>query len=70
MTDAERKLWSVLRAKRFESVKFKRQAPVGVYIVDFVSFDSKIIIEVDGGQHNEDSIASYDQTRTEWLESQ
>jgi len=50
MTDAERKLWQRLRA-RSAGAKFRRQVPLGPYIVDFVSFDPKIIIEVDGSQH-------------------
>jgi very-short-patch-repair endonuclease len=50
MTDAERRLWYVLRS-RGVGVKFRRQVPLGPYIVDFVSFDAKVIVEVDGGQH-------------------
>ena len=50
-TDAERILWQYLRAKRMEGVKFRRQQPFGKYIVDFISFSKKLVIEVDGGQH-------------------
>jgi very-short-patch-repair endonuclease len=50
MTDAERKLWRVLRARNL-GAKFRRQVPLGPYIVDFGCFDAKVIIEVDGGQH-------------------
>ncbi len=50
MTDAERKLWHALRS-RGVGAKFRRQAPLGPYVVDFVCFDSKLIVEVDGGQH-------------------
>jgi very-short-patch-repair endonuclease len=54
MTDAERKLW---RASRSRGVgpKFRRQVPLGPYIVDFVCFDSKLIVELDGGQHVENA---------------
>ncbi len=50
-TATELKLWKYLRAKRLNSIKFKRQQPIGRYIVDFVCFERKIIIELDGGQH-------------------
>jgi very-short-patch-repair endonuclease len=52
-TDAERKLWSVLRAHRLEGYKFKRQQPIDGYIVDFVCFEARVVIEADGGQHSE-----------------
>ena len=51
-TDAERALWARLRNKQFEGVKFRRQQPIGPYIVDFASFGKRLIVEVDGGQHN------------------
>ena len=51
MTDADRRLWYPLRAHRFGGFKFKRQVPVGPYIVDFACLGRKLIIEVDGGQH-------------------
>ena len=50
-TDAERLLWSRLRAHRLLGWKFKRQQPMGRYIVDFVCFDAKLVVELDGGQH-------------------
>jgi very-short-patch-repair endonuclease len=50
-TRAESLLWSKLRAKQIAGIKFRRQQPIGYYIVDFVSFEKKIIIELDGGQH-------------------
>jgi very-short-patch-repair endonuclease len=50
-TDAERLLWKYLRSRRFEGIKFRRQQPIGQYVVDFVSFEKQIIVEVDGGQH-------------------
>jgi very-short-patch-repair endonuclease len=51
-TDAEKVLWRELRAKRFTDFKFKRQQQLGPYIVDFVCFERRLIIEVDGGQHD------------------
>ena len=66
MTDAERKLWYALRDRRFASIKFRRQAPIGNYIVDFVSFETRIIIEADGSQHVE---SRYDAVRDRWLKA-
>ena len=51
LTDAERLLCSRLRMKQMEGLKFRRQQPIDNYIVDFVCFENRIIIEVDGGQH-------------------
>jgi very-short-patch-repair endonuclease len=51
MTDAERVLWQNLRNRQLNGFKFRRQKPIGPYIVDFVCLEKKIIIEVDGGQH-------------------
>jgi very-short-patch-repair endonuclease len=68
MTDAERFVWSKLRHRQMSGFRFRRQAPIGPYIADFVSFECKVIIELDGGQHAEQ--AEKDAKRTEWLESQ
>ncbi len=68
MTDAERKLWNHLRNRQLGGLKFRRQHPIGKYVVDFVCFEKKIVIEVDGSQHLENRI--YDAERTEWLEKQ
>lgn len=51
-TDAERKLWSILRAGQLDGLRFKRQVPLDGYIVDFVCFEAKLIVELDGGQHS------------------
>ncbi len=67
-TNAERTLWRLLSDRQLASHKFRRQAPIGPYIVDFVCFDQKIIVEVDGGQHQDR--LHQDQARSEWLESQ
>jgi very-short-patch-repair endonuclease len=67
-TDAERKLWYFLRGKNFIDLKFRRQEVIGNYIVDFVCFKKKLIIELDGGQHNE--FREKDIPREEWLKKQ
>ena len=66
-TDAERVLWRHLRNKRLLGYKFRRQAVIGRYIVDFVCFSQNLIVELDGGQHPAQS--GYDAKRTEWLQS-
>ncbi len=66
-TDAERKLWQHLRSRQFGRWKFRRQFPVGQYIVDFVCIDLKLIVEIDGSQHAEQII--YDSKRTSFLQS-
>jgi very-short-patch-repair endonuclease len=52
-TDAERKLWFLLRDRRLDGIKFRRQVPFGPYILDFVCFERGLVVEVDGGQHAE-----------------
>ena len=66
LTDAERVLWNILRNRQVLGYRFRRQAPIGPYIVDFVCFENRLVIEVDGGQHVEQ--ADYDADRTGWLE--
>ena len=51
MTDTERLLWQHLRNRELGGYKFRRQRPVGPYIVDFVCLEKKLVVEVDGGQH-------------------
>ena len=65
MTDAERLLWSRLRRKALGGHKFRRQSPLGNYIVDFVCLRQRLILELDGGQH--DTRRRYDECRTKWL---
>jgi very-short-patch-repair endonuclease len=67
-TDAEAKLWRNLRAGRLAGCKFRRQQPLGRYIVDFVCFEHRLVIEVDGGQHLDAQLS--DAIRTEWLEGE
>jgi len=67
-TEAEQRLWYHLRAHRFMDLKFKRQKPIGRYIVDFVCVEQQLIVELDGGQHAEQ--LEYDQRRDAWLRGQ
>lgn len=64
MTDAERRLWYRLRAHRFGGYTFKRQVPIGPYVVDFACLGHKLVLESDGGQHAD---SSRDEIRDEWL---
>lgn len=64
-TEAERKLWSILRDRQLDGRRFRRQHPIGPYIVDFICLDEKLVIEVDGGQHA--TQRDEDSERTEWL---
>ena len=68
-TDAERKLWYVLRSMKPLGLHFRRQAPIGTFIVDFVWYAGKLIVEIDGSQHAELQ-HDYDERRTAWLQSQ
>ena len=66
-TEAERRIWSVLRSHRLADFKFKRQQILGQYIADFVNFERRLIVEADGSQHAD---SSYDSDRDAWLRSQ
>lgn len=68
MTGVERKLWQYLRRNNLNNVRFRKQVPIGNYIVDFLSYDPRLIIELDGGQHMDHQI--YDKKRDEWLNQQ
>jgi very-short-patch-repair endonuclease len=68
-TPQEQKMWNLLRGKQFQGIKFVRQYPIDKYIVDFACRSKKLIIEIDGGQHNEDKNIVYDNERTKFLES-
>ncbi|MCH8240404.1 MAG: DUF559 domain-containing protein, partial [Proteobacteria bacterium] len=68
-SDAEAKLWRALRDRRLDGFKFKRQAPRGRYIVDFLCAEAGLVIEVDGGQHAE-AQARRDEIRTKFLEKE
>jgi len=66
MTDAETKLWWRRRGRQIGGHRFRRQVPIGPYIVDFACLAAKLVIEVDGGQHFDE--AERDERRTAWLE--
>ena len=68
MTDVERVMWKELRAHRFGGLKFKRQQPLNNYVVDFICFEKKVVVELDGGQHAENM--AYEAARSDWLSSQ
>jgi adenine-specific DNA-methyltransferase len=63
-------MWSLLRRRQLQELRFRRQQPIGPYIVDFFCPAAKLIVELDGGQHGEDEAVIYDLARTEWLEAQ
>ncbi len=64
-TDAERRLWQHLRLRQLGGFKFRRQAPIASFIADFVCYELKLIVELDGGQHLEQS--GYDRQRSSVL---
>ncbi len=66
-TDAEKKLWSKLRARQLNSLKFYRQFSVGTYILDFYCSVCRLAIELDGGQHAEEERILYDENRAAYL---
>ena len=68
-TDVERKLWYALRSRRFHGFKFRRQQPIGPYVVDFICFESKLVIELDGGQHGLPQNAAAEHARSKRLEA-
>ncbi|GMQ88373.1 MAG: endonuclease domain-containing protein [Gammaproteobacteria bacterium] len=65
LTDAEQRLWSILRQRQLGGFKFRRQHPLGNYILDFVCLEARLVIEVDGSQHLEQH--GQDSKRTKWL---
>ena len=62
--EVEKRMWSILRDRRFQGVKFRRQVPIGRYIADFACFEARLIIELDGSQHAE---SERDVVRDRWL---
>ena len=67
-TDAEKRFWSVLRGRRLDGWKFRRQTWIGTYIVDFVCIEAGVVVEADGGQHAD--AVDYDTRRSAWLASE
>ena len=68
MTEAESRIWQILRSHQMKGYKFRRQAPIGRYIVDFVCHEVRLILEIDGGQHDRSS--SQEQERSRFLENE
>ena len=66
-TDSEQVLWRRLRNRGLRDQKFRRQQPIGRYVVDFVCLDHRLVVEIDGGQHGKQ--ANYDQQRTKFMEA-
>jgi very-short-patch-repair endonuclease len=69
-TPHERTLWRALKELPIEGTHFRRQAPIGPYIVDFFCPAAHLIIEIDGGHHNDDETATRDRERQLWLEQE
>ena len=67
-TEAEKTLWRHVRSRQLAGYKFRRQAPLGKYIADFLCYERGLVIEIDGGQHQLRSKS--DSERTNWLEAQ
>lgn len=69
MTEAELKLWNELRAHRLMGMGFRRQVPIGPYIVDFACSAHSLIVEVDGSQHADAGHLQYDEARSVYLQA-
>jgi very-short-patch-repair endonuclease len=67
-TDGEKKFWNQVKNRRLENHKFRRQVPIGSYIFDFMCLDRRLVIELDGGQRDENR--AKDERRTHYLEGQ
>ena len=67
--ETEAILWSKLRNRSLADIKFRRQVPIGEYIVDFVAMEKKFVVEIDGSQHLENEHIEYDDKRTNYLSS-
>ncbi|GAB2455347.1 hypothetical protein GCM10027082_02340 [Comamonas humi] len=69
-TDAEQLLWQHLRGRQLAGCKFRRQHPVGPYVLDFVCLEHGLAVELDGGQHADPDAQQRDAHRTHWLQQQ
>src|SRR6187402_2779280 len=67
LTQAEKMLWAELRNRKLDSLKFRRQHPLDKFIVDFYCNEKKLVVELDGGVHNEKINKEYDEARTAML---
>jgi adenine-specific DNA-methyltransferase len=68
-TDADRKLWRLLHSRRLGDAKFQRNHPIGNFFADFCCLKARLVVEVDGGQHADETQAAYDRRRTAYLRS-
>ena len=68
MTEAENALWNVLKNRRLFKVRFQRQHPIDIFVVDFYCHELKLAIEIDGGIHLNEKVAEYDDGRTHDIE--
>lgn len=66
-TEAERKLWALLRGRHLGGYRFRRQQPIGPYIVDFFCPSARLVVELDGSQHSKDEVLAYDAARGGFL---
>jgi len=55
LTEAEKRVWQILRSRQMNGHRFRRQVPIGPYIADFLCHEARLIVEIDGGQHNPSS---------------
>jgi very-short-patch-repair endonuclease len=69
-TPTERLLWFHLKGKQLKGLKFRRQCPFGTYFADFACLSARLIVELDGVQHEEPKTLKYDRVRTIWLRGQ
>ena len=69
-TDAEQALWRALKRIPVYGSHFRRQMPIGPYVVDFACLKARLLVELDGGHHSQDDVAAKDEARTRWLESE
>jgi very-short-patch-repair endonuclease len=67
MTDAERKLWLILRRKQLAGFRFRRQATLGPYVADFLCAKTRLVVELDGASHTSDKQIAHDERRTRWM---
>ena len=67
MSDAERKLWQAVRARRLGGLKFRRQHPIGKYVADFYCAEARLVVEVDGAHHGEPAQVAHDEARDAWM---
>ena len=69
MTEAERRFWSIVRCRRIKGLKFRRQQPIGPFVVDFICVDAGLIVELDGAHHHDEEQFWHDYRRTAFLKA-